>query len=328
MNLNGTLTGKYDKPDGKTHTEVEVVIPTLNEGASIGEVIQGIKRLNFTLPVDVSILVVDGGSTDNTLEVCKKENINLITQQGRGKGSAMKQALDVSNADILVFMDGDGTYSPSDLELLLRPLLEGTADMVVGSRTIDVRNKRAVTRLNRVGNKLFNKSINFALGSSVSDSLSGYRAIYRKVFDNFILFSHEFEIEVEITVEALENGLRIVEVPVSYRTRKELARTKLHPFSDGVKIARALLFILMNVNPLKFFGLIALCFLAVGLYPATLVLYEKAVLGDIIHIPSVIFASLLFVMSAICLVLGLISELIVRSRRRCECLIKSAIKYK
>jgi dolichol-phosphate hexosyltransferase len=328
MNFNGTLTGKYDKPDGKTHTDVDVVIPTLNEGASIGEVIQDIKRLNFTLPVHVSIVVVDGGSTDNTLEVCKKENINLIIQQGRGKGRGMREAVDVLNADIVVFMDGDGTYSPAELELLLRPLLDGTADMVVGSRTIGPMDKRSVTRLNMVGNKLFNKSINFALGSSVSDSLSGYRAIYRKAFDNFILFSHEFEIEVEITVEALENGLRIVEVPVSYKAREELAKTKLHPLRDGVKIGRALLFILMNVNPLKFFGLIALGFLSVGLYPAALVLYEKAVLGDIIHIPSVIFASLLFVMSAISLVLGLISELIVRSRRRCEHLIKTAIKYK
>lgn len=325
--MNRSLTGKYDKAQAKTHFEVEVVIPTLNEGASIGEVIHDIKELNFTLPVHVSILVIDGGSTDNTLDICKTENINLITQQGRGKGIAMKQAARASNADILVFMDGDGTYLPSDLELLLRPLLDGTADMVVGSRTLGKNNKKAVTRLNRVGNRLFNNSINFALGSSVSDSLSGYRAVYRKVFNDFILFTKEFEIEVEITVEALENGLRVVEVPVSYRERKELTSTKLHPFSDGVKIGRALLFILMNVNPLKFFGLIALCFLAVGLYPATFVLHEKVVLGEIIHIPSVIFASLLFVMSAISIVLGLISELIVRSRRRLENLIKTTIRY-
>ena len=326
--MEGTLTGKYDKADGKTRTKVEVIIPTLNEGASIAEVIRDIRGLNFKLPVQLSILVIDGGSTDNTMEVCKNENINLMMQYGRGKGSAMRQAVDSSQADILVFMDGDGTYSPSDLELLLRPLLEGTADMVVGSRTMRGTNKRAVTRVNRVGNKLFNKSINFALGSSVSDSLSGYRAMYRKVFDNFILFSDEFEIEVEITVEALSNGLRIVEVPVDYRERKKLARTKLHPFRDGVKIGRALLFILMNVNPLKFFGLIALCFFLVGLYPATFVLYEKVVLGAIIHIPSVIFASLLFVMSAISIVLGSISELIVRSRRRSEYLIRRAIRKK
>lgn len=328
MNLEGTLTEKYNKADGKSQTKVEVIIPTLNEGASIGEVIRDIKDLNFTLPVQLSILVVDGGSTDNTLDVCKNENINLIMQRGRGKGSAMRQVVEASHADILVFMDGDGTYSPSDLELLLRPLLDGTADMVVGARTMRNSNKRAVTRLNRVGNKMFNESINFALGSSVSDSLSGYRAMYRKVFDDFILFSDEFEIEVEITVEGLANGLRIVEVPVDYRERKELARTKLHPYRDGVKIGRALLFILMNVNPLKFFGLIALSFFIVGLYPATLVLYEKAVLGDIIHIPSVIFASLLFVMSAISLVLGSISELIVKSRKRSEYLIRRAIRNK
>ena len=196
--------------------------------------------------------------------------------------------------------------------------------MVVGSRTIEKMNKGSVPRLNRFGNKLFNRSINFALGSSVSDSLSGYRAMYRRTFDNFILFSDKFEIEVEITVEALANGLRVLEVPVTYRARKDLAKTKLHPFSDGIGIGRALLFILMNVNPLRFFGLISLCFFVVGLYPTSLVLFEKAVLGDIIHLPSVIFASLLFLMSAISLVLGLISELIVRSRKRSEYLIRMA----
>jgi dolichol-phosphate hexosyltransferase len=324
--LSGHLTTKDygEGSDGMTHTEVEIVIPTLNEEASIGELIQDIRRLNLKLPVRISILIVDGGSTDETLQVCRRENAKFIIQTGRGKGIAMRQAVEGSKADILVFMDGDGTYSPSDLENLLRPLLDGTADMVVGSRTIEKMNKESVPRLNRFGNKLFNRSINFALGSSVSDSLSGYRAMYRRTFDNFILFSDKFEIEVEITVEALSNGLRVLEVPVTYRARKDLAKTKLHPFSDGIKIGRALLFILMNVNPLRFFGLISLCFFVVGLYPTSLVLFEKAVLGDIIHLPSVIFASLLFLMSAISLVLGLISELIVRSRKRSEYLIRMA----
>jgi dolichol-phosphate hexosyltransferase len=324
--LSGHLTTKdYGRgSDGMTRPEVEIVIPTLNEGASIGELIQDIRRLNLTLPVRVSILIVDGGSIDETLQVCKRENAKFIVQTGRGKGNAMRQAAEVSKADILVFMDGDGTYSPSDLEILLRPLLDRTADMVVGSRTIEKRNKGSVPRLNRFGNNLFNRSINFALGSSVSDSLSGYRAMYRKTFDNFILFSDKFEIEVEITVEALANGLRVLEVPVTYRTRKYKAKTKLHPFSDGIRIGRALVFILMNVNPLRFFGLISLCFFVVALYPASLVIYEKAVLGDIIHLPSVIFASLLFLMSAISMVLGLTSELIVRSRKRCEYLIRMA----
>jgi dolichol-phosphate hexosyltransferase len=329
-NLNGHLTAKdYDKNfDDTTLPEVEVVIPTLNEEASIGEVIRETRRLSVMLSVRVSILVVDGGSTDETLQVCKRENIKFIKQIGKGKGSAMRQAAEASKADILVFIDGDGTYSPSDLEFMLKPLLNGTADMVVGSRTIGKRDKGSLSKFNKLGNRLFNKSINFALGSSVSDSLSGYRAMYRKTFDNLILFSDKFEIEVEVTVEALSNGLRVLEIPVSYRARKELAKTKLHPIRDGIRIGRTLLFILMNVNPLRFFGLISLCIFIVGLYPSSLVLYEKIMLGDIIHLPSVVFASLLFLMSAISLVLGVTSELIVRSRKRCEYLIRKVINPK
>ena len=107
--MSGHLTTKDygEEIDGITHNEVEIVIPTLNEKYSIGELIQDIRRLNLTLPVRISILIVDGGSTDETLQVCRRENAKFIVQSGRGKGIAMRQAVEGSKADILVFMDGD-----------------------------------------------------------------------------------------------------------------------------------------------------------------------------------------------------------------------------
>ncbi|MGC1928729.1 MAG: glycosyltransferase [Candidatus Nitrosopolaris sp.] len=297
---------------------VDVIIPTLNEEKTIGTVIEEISQLE--LPIRVSALVIDGGSSDNTIEICKKANVRTIRQKGMGKGRAMREAVDYSDAEIIVFIDGDGTYSIDDLDILLEPLLSGKAEMIVGSRLLGKKEKGAISAFNTIGNKLFNNSINFAMKSYVTDSLSGYRACYRKTFMELVLFSDSFEIEVEMTVEALAKGYRVLEVPISYGPRRG-TKTKLKPLDDGTKIARTLMFILLNVNPLKFFGIISLGFFVVGLYPGVLVLYEKISTGNITSMPSVVFASLLFMGAAISLVIGILSELVVASRRRLETII-------
>ena len=219
--------------------------------------------------------MVDGGSTDRTLDICKKGSVKFIVQKERGKGSAIREAVGNSGADIVVFIDADGTYSFSDLELLLEPLLNNKADIIVGSRMQGKRQKRSISILNTFGNKLFNKAINFAMKSSLTDCLSGYRALFRNTFNDLVLFSDNFEIEVEMTVEALAKGYRVLEVPISYKPRRAGSNTKLNPLGDGMTIGRTLLFILMNVNPLKFFGIFSLGFFVVALWPTAQVLYKK-----------------------------------------------------
>ena len=242
--------------------KIEIIIPTLNEEKTVGELINNIR--SCLLPIELSILVIDGGSTDRTMDICKRGNVRFLVQKGKGKGNAMREAVDHSEADIVVFIDGDGTYSPSDLGLLLEPLLNGKSDMVVGSRILGKRERGAISIFHTLGNKLFNRAINFAMKSSITDSLSGYRALYKKTFRDLILFSDSFEIEVEMTVEALAKGYRVLEVPINYSIRKG-SHTKLDPFGDGIKISKPLLFILMNVDPLKLFGIIYLGFFAIAL---------------------------------------------------------------
>lgn len=307
------------KNDSIKNLKAEIIIPTLNEESTIGQLIKSIRSEIFS--VDVSILVIDGGSTDKTVDICKRENIRVIRQKGKGKGMAMREAVDASDADIIVFMDGDGTYSIKDLELFLDPLLNDKADMVVGSRVLGKREKGSITTFNILGNKLFNTFINFALKSSVTDSLTGYRALWKSVFTDLVLFSNSFEIEVEITVELLAKGYRIIEVPINYGIRKD-SKTKLNPLKDGIRIAKTLFFIIMNVRPLLFFSIISGIVFGISTYPISIVLYEKIVFGDVVHLPSVIFAAVLIVTAVILLVLGILSEMIVHSRRRIEYLLK------
>jgi dolichol-phosphate hexosyltransferase len=306
----------------KKGIKVDIIIPTLNEEKTIGTLIQSI---HSSVSDDaVSVLVVDGGSTDRTPSICRTHNIRFLVQKGKGKGRAIREAVECSDADIIVFMDGDGTYSASDLHLLIEPLVNDKSDMVVGSRTMGRREKGSITTFNAIGNALFNRAINFAMKSSISDSLSGFRAVYRKTFNDLILFGDNFEIEVEMTVEALIKGYRLLEVPISYGLRRGSA-TKLDPIHDGIRIGQTLLFILLNVKPLKFFGILSLAFFIAGLYPASQVLYEKILFGEIIHMPSVVFSSLLFVTAAVSLVMGFVSELLVRSRKRLEYLINKRL---
>ncbi len=299
-------------------TTVEIIIPVLNEENTIRDLLQSIRSVR--LPVKISTLVIDGGSEDRTIEICKRENVKVINQKGKGKGNAMREAVEYSQADIVVFIDGDGTYSISHLRSMLEPLLKGEADMVVGSRLLGNMEEGSISTLNMMGNKLFNKVINIALKSHVTDSLTGYRALYRSVFKDLILFSENFEIEVEMTVEALAKGYRVVEVPINYRKRSN-SKTKLSPISDGVKIAKTLFFVIMNVRPLLFFGILSAIIFGISIYPSSIVIYEKIIFDEIVHLPSAIFAALLIMAAVLFLVLGMLSELVVRTRRRIEYLI-------
>jgi dolichol-phosphate mannosyltransferase len=281
-----------------------------------------------TIILDVSIWVIDGGSIDATREICYEQKVKTIIQKGKGKGNAMREAVEKLKseiADIAVFMDGDATYCPSDLGRLISPLLSNQAEMVVGSRFLGSKEKGSMSVFNMVGNKIFNSTINFSMGSSITDSLSGFRALNVNVLNQLILFSDAFEIEVEMTVEALSKGYRVVEVPIEYKARKRQSNTKLNPVNDGIKIARTLIFILMNVNPLKFFGVLSLGLFAIALWPTSQVLYEKLLHGQIVSIPAVVLSALLVITAILSIVMGMIAELVVRSRRRLEFMINKRI---
>jgi dolichol-phosphate mannosyltransferase len=301
---------------GASDKTVAVIIPTLNEETTIYDVVKGFVDTRID-SVELRLIVVDGGSTDQTAELAKKAGAQVLRQKGKGKGAAMKGVAYSSNADIFVFIDGDGTYLPSELEFLLQPILEDQADMVVGSRLNGKMEKGAITTLNVFGNKLFNLMTNLSMKMHLTDILSGYRAIRAEAFRELVLFSDGFEIEAEITIESIARKFRIVEVPITYKNRiKE--RTKLSPLKDGSRIFNTLFFIVMNARPLFFFGIIASVFYAVGSYPASLVLYEKITTGDVVHLASVILSAMLFVLGTLVLISGLLAELVVRSRRRIE----------
>ncbi len=282
---------------------VEVIIPTLNEEDSIGEVIEGFKRLGYK-----DIIVIDGNSTDRTREIAKAKGAKVVIQSGKGKGQAVAEAFQIAKGDVVVLIDGDGTYLPEDVEKLLEPIRKGIADHVIGNR-LENFEKGAFTRLNLFGNKILNALFRFFYGVELRDILSGYRALRRNVYKSIDLKKHGFEVEVEMTVETLANGFRIVEVPIRYI--KRAGKTKLNPLKDGLKIGWAIYNLLIRFSPARFFLLFGLILIFLGLIVGFYVVYDwfRGVSHDLLAV----LTTLLIVSGLQIILFGMISDFVLRS---------------
>jgi dolichol-phosphate mannosyltransferase len=210
------------------------LIPTLNEGPTVGEVILKAKK-----HVD-KVVVVDGHSDDETPEMAKIHGAEVLEQEGSGKGMAVRTAFQRVDQDILIIIDGDATYDASEIDSLIQPILRDEADMVVGSRLTGKIEEGAMSSFHRLGNTGFNALINLLTGSNITDSQSGFRAIKGAWARNLKLTSISFEIETEITMRALQHGLRVIEIPVTYRKRVNTV-SKLSGFKAGWKILKTII---------------------------------------------------------------------------------------
>jgi len=208
---------------------VSVIIPTYREEGRIGGVVEGVRRV---LP-GAEVLVVDGGSEDRTVEEARSAGAGVV-RVGRGKGLAVRVGAREAKGEILLFLDGDGSYPPSSLPSLLPPLLSGEADLVRGSRLLG---PSSFSPLRRLGNLLLSRLASL-LYRPTSDLLTGMFAVRRGDLLALGLKSRGFEVETEIFVRAVRRGMRMREVPVPYREERG---SKLSPLRDGAQIFLALL---------------------------------------------------------------------------------------
>jgi dolichol-phosphate mannosyltransferase len=279
--------------------DVCILIPTLNEEETIGELIAEFKREGFD-----NIFVIDGNSTDATREIAKRAGVKVEIQRGKGKGIAVRQAFEEIESEIIVMIDGDGTYSPSEARTLIGPILNHEAEHVVGNR---FAYGGAFARLHRFGNWGLNRVFSVGYGTKLSDILSGYRAFTKAAVNRMELAKEGFEIEVEMAIESVKKGMRIKEVPITYKERK--GESKLHFLRDGARIAYTLYVLAKTHNPLFYFGIIGFSFIAIGVISGIYVVLEW--LKNITHIPLTVFTSLMIISGVQFLIFGLLGDLIV-----------------
>jgi glycosyltransferase involved in cell wall biosynthesis len=199
---------------GPISVRISVIIPTYNEAEAIGRVLADLPR-----DVATEVIVVDSNSTDGTSEIAVRMGARVFQEPRRGYGRACLTGLaNAQSPDVVVFLDGDYSDRPSELPLLVAPIIEGRADITIGSRLGSGRNSRALPWHQTFGNRLAAAMIRLLYGVKISD-LGPFRAGRAEVLRALMLEETTYGWAVEIILKGAIAGFRIVEVPVSYHPR-------------------------------------------------------------------------------------------------------------
>ncbi len=289
-------------------TDVCVMIPTLDEAATIGDVIDEFRELGYD-----NVLVADGGSSDGTREIAEDRGARVFVQSGSGKGQAVREALRRVDAEYVLMLDGDGTYRPEDAEALLEPLREGRASHVIGDRFAEMH-PDAMSRLNRVGNGIINRAFATVHHRDLGDILSGYRAFTTESVEHLDLTADGFGIETELSVECVRHGVDTEVVPIRYDPRPDGSETNLHPFKDGATIMLTLYRLAKMNNPLFYYGSIGVSAILAGVLVAVWVAYRYFVVG-ISHEVMAMLSGFGVLLGVQLLMFGVLSDMIVTLHR-------------
>lgn len=196
-------------------TKTTVIIPALNEGDNIHQLVQGVR-----IATNVEVIVVDNGSTDSTAQEAEAAGAIVVCEPRHGYGFACAAGVaSAKDSDILVFMDGDHSFVPSDIPALIKPIIEDRADMVMGSRVLGSIEPGSMFPQQRFGNWLVARLTNLIYGLSITD-LGPFRAIRRSLLVELDMQEMTYGWPVEMIVKSARQSLRILEVPVSYFNRR------------------------------------------------------------------------------------------------------------
>ncbi len=188
--------------------KVVVIIPTLNEAAAIAQVVGEVPR-----DIVDQVIVVDGGSTDRTVELARAAGAEVVVQLQRGYGNACRAGVEAArDADVLVFLDGDGSFDPAEIRLLVAPMHAGEADLVLGSSELGGISANAMPPQQRFGNRLVAWLLHRLYGLQITD-VGPFRAIRRSTLELLDMREPTYGWPTEMIVKAARRKIPMVEVP-------------------------------------------------------------------------------------------------------------------
>ncbi len=213
--------------------KVAVIIPAYNEAPSISKVVNAIP-----LEINATIIVVNNGSTDNTVEEAIRAGAIVLDESRKGYGWACLKGIEYANeqqAEIMVFMDGDFSDFPSEMSILIEPIVAGKMDFVLGSRVLGERERGSLTPQQVFGNWLATRMIRIFYGARFSD-LGPFRAIRSNTLNSLKMSDKTYGWTIEMQIKAAKKKLRFCEVPISYR--KRIGVSKVSGTLKGTVLAR------------------------------------------------------------------------------------------
>jgi glycosyltransferase involved in cell wall biosynthesis len=287
---------------------IAVILPCLNEAATIGEVVGSFREI---LPT-AEVFVVDNGSTDGTGDIAEAAGAHVLVERAKGKGNAVRRAFTAIDADVYIVADGDGTYDESQARHLIELLRLHRLDMVVGARR-----KMACDAFrsgHEWGNRVFNHILKTLFGSAFRDVFSGYRVLSERYVKSFPALSSGFEIETEMTIHAILLRMPVLEIDCDYKGRALGSASKLKKYRDGVRILWTIVNLLRQHRPLMFFSVASALFLGAGgalFYP---VFAEYLRTGLVPRMPTLIVSIGCAVICVLLMVCGLILDTTTRTQ--------------
>jgi len=212
-----------------------LIIPALDEEPAIGQTLDRVPRDLYC-----AIIVADNGSRDRTAQIARAHGATVVSELERGYGAACLRAISVlpPNVDAVVFMDADASDDPAEAVLLLQPIYQGRADLVIGSRTLGKAEKGALEPHQVLGNRLATGIIRAFYGHRYTD-LGPFRAIRTEALHKLEMRDRNYGWTIEMQIKALRHKLRVLEVPVSYRRRVGVSKISGNwraSIAAGVKI--------------------------------------------------------------------------------------------
>lgn len=271
---------------------VSIVLPARNEGVNLRRFLPELRAM---FPA-AEIIVVNDGSTDDTVAVCTACGVRVVTHQySKGNGASIKSGARYATHDTVVFMDGDGQHAPADVQRLLERYRDGGYDMVVGARSAS--SQASVGRL--IANTLYNRLSSWISGQQIQDLTSGLRVVNRKKFRQFLyLLPNGFSYPTTITMAFFRAGYSVAYVPIHAGVREGKSHISL--VKDGVRFFLIIFKIGTLYSPLKIFVPIAFSLFSVGL---VYYLYTFAAYHTFTNMSAVLFISAIIVF-----LIGLVSE--------------------
>ncbi len=290
-----------DHPIPSASPSIAIAIPCYQEEKTIAQVVADFKA---QLP-QATVYVFDNNCTDHTAAFARAAGATVIREKKQGKGYVVATLFEVIDADIIVMVDGDGTYDATAVHRLLAPILAGDADMVTAAR-LEKYSDKSFRKFHVAGNQLVCAIINRIFHADISDIFSGYRAFTRDCALTIPITCRGFDVETELTVQSLYRGMVVKEIEAPYGERPHGSFSKLRTFPDGIRVLLRLFLLLRAYKPLTLFGsvfiVLLLVAMGVGFVPFTELILHRHVLSR----ASAIVAISVFMLSCLSLSLGLV----------------------